>query len=129
MPQMLINRITHSELARVKASTVFGTKYCKAAPAIINRQENSSPLAGTARFDKVARACGACRPRARPNSIRLVENTPLFIEDITEDNTTRFIIIAEVGIPACRNNDTNGLRSAGIWFHGVTDITTNKDST
>ena len=108
---------------------VLGTKYCNAAPAIINRQENTKPLAGTARLDNRANACGACPPRDKPNSIRLVENTPLFMEEVTEESTTRFIIIAEVGIPACKNNSTNGLLLALIIFHGVTDITTNNANT
>ena len=51
-----------------------------------------------------------CLSVDKPNSIRLVENTPLFIDDITEDNTTKFIIIAVAeAIPACEKMFTNGL--------------------
>src|SRR3990167_1666599 len=109
MLQILMNRITHNELANVKASTVFGTKYCSAAPAMIKAHEKNKPFAGTARFDRRARLCGACPSLAKPNNIRDVENTPLFIEDITEESTTKFIMMAEVGIPACKNSETNGL--------------------
>ena len=104
-----MNKITHKELAKVNASTVFGTKYCSAAPAIIKPQENNKPFAGTARLDSSANLVGACPSLANPNNIRLVENTPLFIDDITEDKTTKFIITAAAPIPACRNNVTNGL--------------------
>src|SRR5690606_1697207 len=107
--QILINKITHSDVAKVKASRVFGTKYCKAAPAIIKAHENIKPLAGTERFDRCDKAAGACWPRANPKSIRLVENTPLFMEDMTDDKTTRFMMIAAAPIPACMNKLTKGL--------------------
>ncbi|SSU38904.1 Uncharacterised protein [Acinetobacter baumannii] len=75
-------------------------------------QEKIKPFEGTARFDKRPNAPGACPSFDKPNSIRLVEKTPLFIEDMTEDSTTKFMMIAETGIPAFKNNSTNGLLSA-----------------
>ena len=76
---------------------------------MINPQENNKPFAGTARLDNSASFSGACPSLAKPNNIRLVENTPLFIEDMTEESTTKFIIIAAPPIPACINKVTNGL--------------------
>ena len=98
--QTQINRMVESVVANVKAFTVSGTKYCNAAPNSRHTAEKYNALAGTARLFKRPKALGPCCSRDRPNSIRLVENTPLFIDDITEDSTTRFMIIAAAAIPA-----------------------------
>ena len=103
-----INKIVDSVVARVKARTVSGTKYCKAAPSNKHTDEKYKALAGTARLFKRAKFCGACCSRDKPNSIRDVENTPLFMDDMTEDNTTKFIIIAAAAIPAWLNKFTKG---------------------
>src|SRR5690606_5556141 len=100
MIQTQINRIVDKVVAKVNARTVFGTKYCSAAPNNKHTAEKYKALAGTARRFRRPKATGACFSRDRPNSIRLVENTPLFIDDITEDNTTRFMIIAAAAMPA-----------------------------
>ncbi|MNP82527.1 hypothetical protein D3C76_1811920 [compost metagenome] len=57
--QTLIKRITQSELAKVNASIVFGTKYCNTAPPIMKIHEKIKPFEGTARFDKRPNALGA----------------------------------------------------------------------
>src|SRR5699024_3653444 len=118
-----MNRIVESVVAKVKASTVFGTKYCSAAPKSKQTAEKYKAFAGTARLFKRPNAFGPCSSRDRPNSIRLVENTPLFMDDMTDDNTTRFMIIAAAAIPAWLNRFTNGLMLGSILFHGVTVMT------
>ena len=110
-------------VAKVKASTVFGTKYCNAAPPNKHTVEKYKALAGTARVFNLPKIFGPCSSRDKPNNIRLVENTPLFIDDMTDDNTTKFIIIAAAAIPAWLNKFTNALTYGSILFHGVTDIT------
>ena len=51
------------------------------------------------------------------------------MDDITEDNTTRFMIIAAEATPACEKIFTNGLTLGLIWSQGVTHITTNSANT
>src|SRR5690606_3034002 len=100
MSHTQINKIVDRVVAKVNASTVFGTKYCKAAPNNRHTAEKYRALAGTARLFKRPNDFGACCSRDKPNNIRLVENTPLFMEDMTEDNTTKFMIIAAAAMPA-----------------------------
>ncbi|MNI91388.1 hypothetical protein D3C73_1490380 [compost metagenome] len=45
------------------------------------------------------------------------------MDDITDDNTTKFIMMAAAAIPAWLNKITNGLMLGSILFHGVTDMT------
>ena len=46
---------------------------------------------------------------ARPNSIRLVENTPLLAEEAAEVSTTKLMILAAAGRPTSTKSSTNGL--------------------
>ena len=75
----------------------------------IQIDEKIKAFAGTADFDNLPNSFGACSSVDKPNNIRLVENTPLFIDDITDYNTTKFMIIAAEAIPACEKIFTNGL--------------------
>ena len=100
MSHTQINRMVDSVVAKVNASTVFGTKYCNAAPSNKQTAEKYNAFAGTECLFKWPNALGPCSSRDKPNSMRDVENTPLFIEDITEDSTTKFIIIAAAAMPA-----------------------------
>src|SRR5690606_8888512 len=100
MIQTQINRIVDKVVAKVKARTVSGTKYCSAAPSNKHTAEKYKALAGTARRFRRPKAIGACSSRDRPSSIRLVENTPMISDDITEDNTARFMMIAAAAMPA-----------------------------
>ncbi|VAU68973.1 Uncharacterised protein [Klebsiella pneumoniae] len=87
-------------------------------------QEKVSPFAGTARLDSLANALGATPSCARPNSIRLVEKTPLFAEEAAEVSTTKLIRLAAAGSPTSTNSSTNGLLVGTTELHGVTDIMT-----
>ena len=87
-------------------------------------QEKVSPFAGTARLESLANAFGATPSWARPNSIRLVEKTPLLAEDAAEVSTTKLITLAAAGKPTNTNSSTNGLFSGTTELHGVTDIIT-----
>lgn len=129
MSHTQINKIVDSVVAKVKASTVFGTKYCNAAPNSKQTAEKYNAFAGTAREFKRPNAFGPCSSRDKPNNIREVENTPLFIDDMTDDNTTKFIIIAAAAIPAWLNKFTKGEMLGSMVFQGVTDITITSAST
>ena len=92
-------------------------------------QEKVSPFAGTARLESLANAFGATPSWARPNSIRLVEKTPLLAEDAAEVSTTKLITLAAAGKPTNTNSSTNGLFSGTTELHGVTDIITISEKT
>ena len=72
----------------------------------------------------MANIFGACPSCARPNSIRLVENTPLLAEEAAEVSTTKLIRLAAAGSPTSTNSSTNGLFDGTTELHGVTDIIT-----
>ena len=52
MSHTQINKIVESVVAKVNASTVFGTKYCNAAPSSKHTAEKYNAFAGTARLFK-----------------------------------------------------------------------------
>ncbi|MNC36564.1 hypothetical protein D3C75_850900 [compost metagenome] len=80
-------------------------------------------------MDRWANDLGASPSCARPNSIRLVENTPLLAEEAAEVSTTKLITLAAAGRPISTNSSTNGLLSATTELHGVTDIITIRANT
>ena len=110
-----MNKIVDSVVANANAVTsslvpvLSLYKYCTNAPKKIQIDEKINAFAGTNALDNFPNNLGACLSVDRPNNIRLVENTPLFIEDITDESTTRFIIIAADAMPACEKIFTNGL--------------------
>ncbi|MNC53856.1 hypothetical protein D3C75_1033010 [compost metagenome] len=53
-----INKIVDSVVAKVNASTVFGTKYCNAAPPNRHTPEKYKAFAGTARLFNRPNALG-----------------------------------------------------------------------
>ena len=57
-----------------------------------------------------------------PNSIRLVENTPLLAEEAADVSTTKLIRLAAAGNPTSTNSSTNGLFAGTTELHGVTDM-------
>lgn len=92
-------------------------------------QVNINPVAGTAFFDKRLNCFGASPSFDRPNSMRLVEKTPLLAEDAAEVSTTKLTILAAAGRLIRTNISTNGLLSAKMVRQGVTAIITISDST
>ncbi|MNP42027.1 hypothetical protein D3C76_1357620 [compost metagenome] len=108
----------------VNAQITLGLTYSITTPPSRQMQEKVSPFAGTARLDSLANALGATPSCARPKSIRLVENTPLFAEEAADVSTTKLIRLAAAGRPTRTNSSTNGLLVGTTEPHGVTDIIT-----
>lgn len=77
-----------------------GIKIKSAAPANIQNPEINNPRNGILVLDSIFSWFGACLFVAKPNNIRLVENTPLLAEEKADVNTTKLIIAAAAGNPA-----------------------------
>ncbi|CAK6470911.1 hypothetical protein PSEG_05566 [Pseudomonas sp. Nvir] len=108
----------------VNAAITLGLTISMTTPPSRHMQEKVKPFAGTARFDSLANIFGAWPSCARPNNIRLVENTPLLAEEAAEVSTTKLIRLAAAGRPTSTNSSTNGLLLGTTELHGVTDIIT-----
>ena len=61
--------------------------------------------------------------------MRLVVKTPLLAADAADVVTTKLITPAAAGNPASKNNSTNGLLSADISCHELTEIMQIRDAT
>ena len=96
--QTNINRIAETVVIIVNAPITLGFTYNITTPPSRQIHENVSPFAGTARLESLANAFGATPSCARPNSIRLVEKTPLLAEDAAEVSTTKLITLAAAAI-------------------------------
>src|SRR5690606_2479887 len=114
--------IADTVVIMVNAEITLGLTYSITTPPSRQMQEKVRPVAGTARLDSLPKLFGAAPSCARPNNIRLVENTPLFADDAAEVSTTKLIMLAAAGKPTRINSSTNGLLSATTELHGVTDI-------
>ena len=99
---------------KINSSITLGLISSKLKPINIQKEETNSPLKGTYVLESFLKKVGANLSIESPNSMRLVEKTPLFAEDKVEVMTTKLIIAAAIGKPAKENNSTKGLLSGEI---------------
>ena len=129
MLQIKINRIAESVDKRVNTPITLGMKNNNAAPLNMHMPDNRRPCNGILNVDSLPNARGAEFSLASPNSILLVENTPLFADERAEVSTTKLTIAAAAGKPARENSPTKGLLSGEIFCQDETDMMQASEST
>ena len=129
MLQMKISRMAESVDSSVKTPITLGTMNSNAAPLNIQNPDSNRPCIGILSADSFPSDCGAAFSLARPNSIRLVENTPLFAEESADVSTTKLTTAAAAGKPASEKRPTKGLLFAEIFCQEETEIMHTRERT